>query len=512
LEPFITPAYYQTYDGAVDEWTLSTLMAADTANGGISQLEDHYRTFVTERDIAEMAGAGLNWIRLPIPFWAIETWPGEPFLARTSWTYILKVLGWARKYGIRVNLDLHTIPGSQNGYNHSGRVGGTINFLFGIMGIANAQRTLGYIRIFTEFISQPEWQPVVQMFGVVNEPIPGVIGQDILSHFYLQTHNMMRSITGVGAGNGPFMSMHDGFIGLDRWTNFLPGSDRIALDSHPYIAFNQRPNTQPIATGLGPNAGGTWPAQACEWGPGMNLSQTNFGFTYAGEFSNAFNDCGTFVHGVGAYSTPPTYGGDCSDWTDSSGWNATTKAGIQAFAMASMDALQNWFFWTWKIGNATSGHVEAPLWSYQLGLENGWMPTDPRQAVGACAQAGVTATQFDGTYLPWQTGGAGAGTISANATALYGAWPPASLNGLPAATDVPLLPSYTSTGPVVTLPPPTFTASATVAPGNGWYDAADNGGGVTTISGCTYPDPWMATGIPIPAACAAANPAATAAR
>lgn len=160
---------------------------------------------------------------------------------------------------------------------------------------------------------------------------------------------MIRSITGVGAGNGPFMSIHDGFIGLNRWTNFLPGSDRIALDSHPYIAFNQRPNTEPIATGLGANAGGTWPAQACEWGPDMNTSQTNFGFTYAGEFSNAFNDCGTFVHGVGQYSTPPTYGGDCGDWTDSSGWNATAKAGIQAFAMASMDALQNWFFWTWKV-------------------------------------------------------------------------------------------------------------------------------------------------------------------
>jgi len=39
----------------------------------------------TEQDLAEMAGAGLNWIRLPIPFWAIETWPGEPFLAQVCW-------------------------------------------------------------------------------------------------------------------------------------------------------------------------------------------------------------------------------------------------------------------------------------------------------------------------------------------------------------------------------------------------------------------------------------------
>jgi glucan 1,3-beta-glucosidase len=158
---------------------------------------------------------------------------------------------------------------------------------------------------------------------------------------------MMRSITGIGAGHGPFISIHDGFIGVTRWTNFLPGSDRIALDSHPYIAFNGQPNTEPIATGTGVDAGGDWPARACGWGAGINASQTAFGVSYAGEFSNAFNDCGLFVHGV--VGDPPTYGGDCADWMDSSNWNATTKAGIQAFAMASMDALQNWFFWTWKV-------------------------------------------------------------------------------------------------------------------------------------------------------------------
>lgn len=36
-------------------------------------------------------------------------------MARTCWQYILKALGWARKYGLRVKIDLHTIPGSQNG-------------------------------------------------------------------------------------------------------------------------------------------------------------------------------------------------------------------------------------------------------------------------------------------------------------------------------------------------------------------------------------------------------------
>ena len=50
LEPFITPTLFQKYPGAVDEWTLSTLMAVDTENGGLGQLEDHYNTFIVRTD------------------------------------------------------------------------------------------------------------------------------------------------------------------------------------------------------------------------------------------------------------------------------------------------------------------------------------------------------------------------------------------------------------------------------------------------------------------------------
>lgn len=82
-------------------------MAADTASGGLSQLETHYQTFIvsfitlvrlvelkmlfayqTEQDFAEIAGAGLNFVRIPLPYWAIETRSGEPFLAKTAWKYV----------------------------------------------------------------------------------------------------------------------------------------------------------------------------------------------------------------------------------------------------------------------------------------------------------------------------------------------------------------------------------------------------------------------------------------
>ncbi|EKM81294.1 hypothetical protein AGABI1DRAFT_72198 [Agaricus bisporus var. burnettii JB137-S8] len=498
LEPFISPALYQKYDGASDEWSLSTAMAADTASGGLNQLEDHYKTFITEQDFAAIAGAGLNWIRLPIPFWAVEKWDGEPFLEKVAWKYALKAFQWARKYGLRVNLDLHTIPGSQNGYNHSGK-GGSINFLHGVMGYANAQRAMEYMRVITEFISQPAYKDVVVMFGVVNEALANTIGADVLTSFYLEVHDMMRGITGKGAGNGPYMSIHDGFRGISSWSGFLEGSDRIALDTHPYFAFSGQPATEPIATGTGVNAGGKWPTQACNsWAQQMNTSRTGFGVSYAGEFSNGFNDCGLFLNGIG---NRHSYGGDCADWEDASLWDESTKAGLMQFTKASMDALGDWFFWTWKIGNSTAGHVESPLWSYSLGLEGGWIPKDPRTALGTCAALGVDGTDFDGVFQSWQLGGAGAGDIPAASTTQF-PWPPPTIVGADAV--VTELPSYTSTAAIVSLPPPTMTATAatkSVDFGSGWFNAQDTALAPTAISGCQYPDAWDAEDIAVPPLC-----------
>lgn len=77
-------------------------------------------------------------------------------------------------------------------------------------------------------------------------------------------------------------------------------------------------------------------------------SRSSFGVTYAGEFSNGFNDCGLFLNGM---SDRHSYGGDCGFWQDASLWNSTVKAGLKEFALASMDALGDWFFWTWKVGH-----------------------------------------------------------------------------------------------------------------------------------------------------------------
>src|ERR1700761_2155815 len=106
---------------------------------------------------------------------------------------------------------------------------------------------------------------------------------------------MIRNITGFGAGNGPYMVIHDGFVGTQNWTSFLRGADRLALDTHPYFAFDGTANNEPLAQ---------QPAKACNaWAQSFNQSQdaignTGFGLTLAGEFSSGINDCAFWLLGT----------------------------------------------------------------------------------------------------------------------------------------------------------------------------------------------------------------------
>lgn len=157
---------------------------------------------------------------------------------------------------------------------------------------------------------------------------------------------------------------------------------------------------------------------------------------------------------------------------------------------------KNYFFWTWKIGNSsTSGKVEAPAWSYQLGLQNGWMPTDPRDAVGACGNT----SPWSPPLQSWQTGGAGIGIPSSVSKSL--AWPPTTISQ---AGSVATLPFYTPTGTIPTLSVPTFTGTKSVNAGDGWQNPSDTSGIHVPIPTCTYLDPWVDPGTAPPASCGSA--------
>ncbi|KAF7360227.1 Glycoside hydrolase [Mycena venus] len=465
-EPFIVPGLYQTVQAS--------------APPNITVIDEY--TLPTGRwpDFMQIAAAGLNFVRIPLGYWAIEVLDGEGFLPRTSWTYFLKAIQWARKYGLRINLDLHALPGSQNGWNHSGRLG-TYNVLFGPMGIANAQRSLDYVRILAEFISQPEYKDVIPMFGITNEPQGGSITKDILSRYYLQAYNNVRLASGIGQGSGPFASF----------------PTPIAPRSICTLTFASKGNPRTPSPRVRTNP-------CDQWGALFNNTMRDFGFIVAGEFSNAVVDCGLYVNGVnlgtryeGTYTLDgqhPNLGNCTTDWLDYENWDDTTKAAYKTLAKSSMDALQNWFFWTWKIGNSTAGKIEAPHWSYQLGLQEGWMPTDPREAVGQCKNT----SPFNGPLSAWQTGGVGAGAIPTDVVNAL-AWPPPSIM-FPNSVTSPgnLLPTYAPAGTPITMPGPTVTpasgapsATHSVNVGNGWANANDQAGMMQPIEGCFYFDPWV---------------------
>lgn len=81
FEPFSGTDAYNESVTVVDEWTLSVALGDRLQE----VVEGHYKSFITERDFAQMAGAGLTWVRIPIGWWQIEVWEGEPYLANVGW-------------------------------------------------------------------------------------------------------------------------------------------------------------------------------------------------------------------------------------------------------------------------------------------------------------------------------------------------------------------------------------------------------------------------------------------
>jgi len=191
---------------------------------------------------------------------------------------------------------------------------------------------------------------------------------------------------------------------------------------------------------------------------------------------------------------------NCEQWDNWSSWDAATIDAIKQVSLASMDALQNFFFWTWKIGvSSVLGTSSVPMWHYKLGLERGWIPKDPREAIGHCARVLGESQLFDGRYPSTATGGAGAGTLDP-AVASSHPFPPATISPSFTGTQVALLPTYTPTGTLQTLFAPTFSAAPSVVVGTGWNNPDDDDLAYVAVAGCSYPDPWDAVNATLPTA------------
>ncbi|KAK4976605.1 hypothetical protein LTR28_007747, partial [Elasticomyces elasticus] len=387
IEPFITPSFfkgYSTRDNVIDEWTLSSKLGPTKAK---STIEQHYSSFVSERTFAEIQAAGLDHVRIPFSYWAITTYSGDPYVPLTSWRYLLRGIEWARKYGLRVKLDLHGAPGSQNGWNHSGRQG-PIDWLNGTHGALNGQRTLDLHDQLSTFFAQPRYRNLVTMYGLVNEPRMVVLDTNTVLEWTTSAINIIRknNITAV-------IVFGDGFMGLDKWRGELQGHDNLLLDVHQYVIFN----TDQIALDHSDKinfACGGWTAQTLR----SQNTATGFGPTMCGEWSQADTDCAVYLNNVGIGSRwegtlnmASTPGGSSSGSVlsptcptrnnprctcdganaDPSAWSDAYKKWLLQFAEAQMTSFEKgwgWFYWTWQTES-------APQWSWKAGLATGTLPS-----------------------------------------------------------------------------------------------------------------------------------------
>lgn len=123
LEPWITPSLFYQFLGlsreygndaykhiAIDSFTFCTALPKEEAN---RQLRIHWKSWVTEEEIAKLAALGIDTIRIPIADWMYM--PYEPFIG--CWDGALeeldRVLDLCEKYHLKVLLDLHALRFSQ---------------------------------------------------------------------------------------------------------------------------------------------------------------------------------------------------------------------------------------------------------------------------------------------------------------------------------------------------------------------------------------------------------------
>ncbi|KAI0036398.1 exo-1-3-beta-glucanase [Vararia minispora EC-137] len=368
LEPWITPSLFENTgnNAIVDEWTFGAFQSHSTA---LAAVQRHWNTWITEGDFADIAAAGLNHVRIPIGYWAWDVSQGEPYI-QGQLPYLRQAVGWASNHGLKVIIDLHGAPASQNGYDNSGqRLAGGPQWNFNQ---TNIDRTNNVIKqIAAEFVSQVG---TVSIIAPLNEPA-GYFSADLLQktqQYWRDSYGNIRYPYGTSQQSDTVVLLHDAFQPLSYWNGFMPtpNYEGVAMDTHVYQVFSDaevaRTNQQHINS-------------ACQ--TGNTIAAFTALWTIVGEWTPAMTDCATYLNGrgKGARYDGSFFGGEavvgsCNGKSgDGSSFSSSYKTFLRQMWEAqtiSFEKGSGWIMWTWKTERAAD-------WSYQAGLSGGWIPQDP---------------------------------------------------------------------------------------------------------------------------------------
>ncbi|GAA5897167.1 uncharacterized protein JCM6883_006602 [Sporobolomyces salmoneus] len=245
LEKWMIPDWFNSTVNAVvpnsgpttlDEWTFCSVLGQEKCEEALVQ---HFETFVTESDIQTLYENGINQLRIPTGYWAwIPTIEGEPYLNRTDiyQYYINRVLGWAYDRGMYAILDMHGVPGSQNGEQSSGHLTTTPSFFGGDPNTETPSqlRSDEMIKAVIQFVETSPYRSVITGIEPVNEPRPYTDDQLKQLENYFD-----RSYRAIQASSWPVATIiTEGYTNLTYWYDFAAAHatdpPSMVMVDHPY--------------------------------------------------------------------------------------------------------------------------------------------------------------------------------------------------------------------------------------------------------------------------------------
>ncbi len=239
LEKWMSPDVF-TGTGADDEVWLNRKLNSDEL---AVKMKKHRDEYITENDFKIIASKGMNLVRIPVPYFIFGDQP--PFLGCIE--YLDKAFDWAANTGLKILIDLHTVPGSQNGYDNGGLTGvckwcknvKNVEFTFRVLErLAKRYCTrdeLFGIEILNEPISFPVYITAPSTGKAVDKAEAkgsGYVPMKFLKEFYKEIYVRLRAIL----PEDKVIVFHDGFR-LRKWKNFFVKNNmkNVVLDTHIYV-------------------------------------------------------------------------------------------------------------------------------------------------------------------------------------------------------------------------------------------------------------------------------------
>ncbi|KAI9097597.1 hypothetical protein K1719_025368 [Acacia pycnantha] len=149
-------------------------------------MKEHWSTFIVEDDFEFIMKSKLNAVRMPVGWWiASDPTPPPPYVGG-SLQALDKAFSWAQKYGVKIIIDLHAAPGSQNGFEHSSSRDGSQEW-----GKTddNIRQTVRVIEFLTARYAK---SPSLYAVELINEPLAPGVTLEMLSKYYKAGYEAVR--------------------------------------------------------------------------------------------------------------------------------------------------------------------------------------------------------------------------------------------------------------------------------------------------------------------------------